>query len=397
MKGPLRLRLLVMAGTVGLALAGPAAFANHRTGDLPLPELIVAADLNEDGKLDLAVNVTGFDTVAILNGDGQANFTLSEHVETDTLPKGLAVADVNGDHHLDLVSINEWGYDIRINLGDGRGGFIGAGELNGDGEPTRIAVADLNNDGNLDLIANAPDEGKMLIYFGEGHAKFSNSALELEDLPRDFTFAVGDLNRDGNADLVVTKSDAGAKAVVFLGDGVGNFTKANEFTIEAVAPVVLVDLNHDGNLDILVGGAGSENQSGMFLSSYLGDGTGNFTTGQINDLGPGVMEGAMGLADFNEDRNVDVAFPVVFSQDPFNPSTSVLTFLGDGNGGFTVGQTITTGVAPHSATTADFNGDGHVDLAVTNRNDGTVLILLGAGDGSFASHATIPIALVPAP
>jgi hypothetical protein len=395
MKGLLRLRLLVMTGAVGFALAGPA-FANHRTGSLPLPELIVAADLNGDGKLDLAVNVAGFDMVAILNGDGQANFTLKEHVETDTLPKGLAVGDVNGDRHLDLVSINEWGYDIRINLGDGRGGFIGAGELNGDGEPTRIAVADVNNDGNLDLIANAPDEGKMLIYFGQGHGSFSNSALELEDLPQDYTFAVGDLNRDGNADLVVTKSDAGAKAVVFLGDGAGNFTKANEFAIQSVAPVVLVDLNHDGKLDILVGGAGSENKSGMFLSSYLGDGTGNFTTWQINDLGPGVMEGLMGLADFNEDGNVDVAFPVVFSQNPI-PSTSVLTFFGDGNGGFTAGQTITVGVGPHSAAPADFNGDGHVDLAVTDRDDGTVSILLGAGDGTFAIHATIPIAVVPAP
>src|SRR5436309_9432619 len=231
MKGPLRFRLLVMTGTVGLALAGPA-FANHRAGDFPLPELLVAADLNEDGKLDLAVNVAGFDTVAILNGDGQANFTLTEHVETDTLPKGLAVDDGNGDRHLDLVSINEWGYDIRINLGDGRGGFIGAGnEPNGDGGPTRIAVADVNNDRNLDLIANAPDEGKMLIYFGQGHGRFSNTALELEDLRGDKSFAVGDLNRDGNLDLVVTKSDAGPKAVVFLGDGAGKFTKANEFAI----------------------------------------------------------------------------------------------------------------------------------------------------------------------
>jgi len=393
MKGPLRFRLLVMTGTVGLALAGPA-FANHRAGDFPLPELIVAADLNEDGKLDLAVNVAGFDTVAILNGDGQANFTLKEHVETDTLPKGLAVGDVNGDRHLDLVSINEWGYDIRINLGDGRGGFIGAGELNGDGGPNRIAVADLNNDGNLDLIANAPDEGKMLIYFGQGHGRFSNTALELEDLRGDKSFAVGDLNRDGNLDLVVTKSDAGPKAVVFLGDGAGKFTKANEFAIESVAPVVLVDLNHDGNLDILIGGAGAETHTGMFLSSYLGDGTGNFTTWQINDLGPGVMEGLMGLADFDEDGNIDVAFPVVFNEDPV--STTVLIFLGDGNGGFTAGQTITSGGGPHSAAAADFNGDGHVDLAVTNRDDGTVLILLGAGDGTFASHATIPIAVVPA-
>jgi hypothetical protein len=301
---------------------------------------------------------------------------------------------VNGDHHLDLVSINEWGYDIRINLGDGRGGFIGAGELNGDGEPIRIAVADLNNDGNLDLIANAPAEGKILIYLGQGHGSFSNSALELENLYQNYSFAVGDLNRDGNADLLVIKSEGGAVAVVFLGDGAGNFAEANEFAVNAAAPAVLVDLNHDRNLDILIGGAGAENHTGMFLSSYLGDGTGNFTTGQINYLGPGAMEGAMGLADFDEDGNLDVAFPILFSHGQTR-STSVLIFLGDGNGGFTAGQTITAGVGPHSAAAADFNGDGHVDLAVTNRKDGTVLILLGAGDGTFVSHATIPIAVVP--
>jgi FG-GAP-like repeat len=385
-----------MTSTVGLALAGPA-LANHRTGDFPLPELIVAADFNEDGKLDLAVNVTGFDNVAILNGDGQGNFTLTEHVETDTLPHGLAIGDVNGDHHLDLVSINEWGYDIRINLGDGRGGFIGAAELNGDGDPIRIAAADLNNDGNLDLIANAPTEGNMLIYFGQGHGSFSNSALELEDLPKDYSFAVGDVNRDGNIDLVVVKDDRGTKAVVFLGNGAGDFTRADEFPVNTLASAaVLVDLNHDGKLDLLIGGAGAENHTGMSLCSYLGDGTGNFTTGQINKLGPGAMEGAMGLADFNEDGNLDVAFPVVFSQGKTR-STSVFIFLGDGNGGFTAGQTITAGSGPHSAAAADFNGDRHVDLAVTNRNDGTILILLGAGDGMFASYATIPIAVLPAP
>src|SRR5207247_8652762 len=171
--------------------------------------------------------------------------------------------------------------------------------------------------------------------------------------------ADGGRSPDGHAALVVRKADAGPTAVVFLADGEGKFTKANGFAIESVAPVVLVVLNHDGNLDILIGGAGAETHTGMFLSSYLGDGTGNFITGQINDLGPGVMEGAMGLADFNEDGNLDVAFPVVLNQEPV--STSVLTFLGDGQGGFTAGQTITAGLAPHSAAAADFNGDGQVD------------------------------------
>jgi hypothetical protein len=386
---------LLVSCLLGLALAG-SAFANHRTGDLPLPELILSGDFNQDGNLDLAVNVAGFDNIAILNGDGHANFTLATHLETDTLPKGMAIGDFNGDRHADIASITEWGYSIRINFGDGRGGFIGAGELNGDGEPVRIATADMNNDGDLDLIATAPSEGKLLIYFGDGRGGFSNTALELEDLPNDYSFAVGDVNGDGNADLAVNRFELtnGSFVVILLGDGAGNFTQTSQVAVNQQAPIILVDLDHDGNLDLLIGGAGTENETGMFLSSYLGDGMGNFTTSEIKDLGPGVMEGAMGVADYDEDGNVDVAFPVVFSQSQ-DRSTSVLMFFGDGKGKFNAGETIHVGNGPQSALPGDFDGDGHIDLAITNRTDATVSILLGAGNGTFTSHATIPIAVVP--
>ena len=78
-------------------------------------------------------------------------------------------------------------------------------------------------------------------------------------------------------------------------------------------------------------------------------------------------------------------------------STSVSSTSGDGNGKFTAGQTITAGSGPHSAAAADFNGDGHVDLAVTNRDDDMEWFRSCSAQvyGTFASHATIPIAVVP--
>lgn len=57
-------------------------FANHKSGDSALPEIIVAGDFNQDGKLDLALNVSGFDNIAIFNGDGQGGFTLTKHIQT---------------------------------------------------------------------------------------------------------------------------------------------------------------------------------------------------------------------------------------------------------------------------------------------------------------------------
>ena len=46
---------------------------------------------------------------------------------------------------------------------------------------------------------------------------------------------------------------------------------------------------------------------------------------------------------------------------------------------------IATGHAPSSIAAADFNDDGHIDLAVTNQNDNTVSVFLGNGDGTFRS------------
>ena len=52
-------------------------------------------------------------------------------------------------------------------------------------------------------------------------------------------------------------------------------------------------------------------------------------------------------------------------------------------------QTPATGTDPQGIATGDFNGDGLPDLAVANRNDGTVTILLGKGDGTFTGGTTV--------
>src|SRR5262249_39355719 len=40
---------------------------------------------------------------------------------------------------------------------------------------------------------------------------------------------------------------------------------------------------------------------------------------------------------------------------------------------------------------ADFNGDGRLDLAVVNADDGTLSVLLGRGDGTFDDQVRYPV------
>jgi hypothetical protein len=373
------------------------ALSNHRTGLLALPELIVAGDFNADGNLDLAVNVTGFDNVAIFLGDGKGGFILNGHIALDTLPKGLAAGDVDGDGHADLVSSTAWGYTLRILRGDGVGGFSSAQDIKGDGEPTRLALADFNKDGHLDIAVNAPDEGRILIYFGAGKKGFLVPAEELEGYPRPFGAAVGDFNSDGNPDIVFTtrtgnKATASRVAVV-LGDDQGGFQESTLFSVNQMpASVKVGDLNGDGIQDFVLAGAEANNTEGNFISTYLGDGTGHFTLKQTIALDPGNLKGDIALGDFNEDGNLDVAFPVTgIKSDQRIKSKTVLIFFGDGTGKLVAGSSLTVGREPHTVFTADFNKDGHLDLAVSNRTDGTISILLGDGKGNFTPSSTLSV------
>jgi hypothetical protein len=390
-----RVRLSLIAGLSICAAFLPSAFANHRTGTFALPELIAVGDFNGDGNVDLAVNVTGFDMVAIFLGDGKGGFTLQGHVGLDTLPKGLAAGDMNRDGHLDLVSCTAWGYTMKLLLGDGLAGFSPANVLKGDGEPTRLVLRDFNNDGNLDIAVNAPDEGKIIIYFGDGKGGFAIPATELEHYPKPFGLAAGNFNGDHNLDIVTTTrtgiNPGTAHLAVLLGDGNGDFTQSAFLPVMSrPSSVQVADLNRDGKLDIVAAGAEPHNGEGNFVATYLGDGAGHATLKQAISLGSGNLKGDIAVGDFNEDGIPDVAYPLT-STSSGTHSQTVLIFFGDGTGKLVAGPSVTVGNEPHTVVTADFNKDGHLDLAVTNRTDGTLSVCLGDGHGNFTVAATLSV------
>jgi VCBS repeat protein len=389
-------QLLSLACLILSSALLPSALANHRTGSIIAPELLVAGDFNQDGNMDLAVNCTGFDVVAILFGDGQGGFTLGGHFPTDTLTKGLDVGDVNRDGNLDLVNAANWGYDETVLLGDGLGSFHVAtppSEIDADGEPVRLLLRDFNNDGRLDIVVNGPDDNVCLLYFGDGNGNFPGPPLE-ESVTQPFGMDAGDLNGDGNLDMAVTSPSlpsGNSTVTILLGDGAGGFTISTFSVNDGPESNMIGDLNNDGIPDIVVAGALPGNRGGNFISTHLGNGNGQFALKQDIALGPGNLKGDIALGDFNEDGNLDVAFPKAGSQLPHEHSRDVLLFFGDGTGNLVTGPVLTVGQEPHTVIAVDVNHDGHLDLAVTNRTDGTVTALLGDGHGNFAISSTTSV------
>ncbi|MEM1226444.1 MAG: FG-GAP-like repeat-containing protein [Planctomycetota bacterium] len=65
-------------------------------------------------------------------------------------------------------------------------------------------------------------------------------------------------------------------------------------------------------------------------------------------------------------------------------SDDVSVLLGNGDGTFASQQRFAAGASPMSLTTGDFNGDGVTDVVTANAGSDDVSVLLGNGDGTFA-------------
>jgi hypothetical protein len=183
-----------------------------------------------------------------------------------------------------------------------------------------------------------------------------------------------DFNRDGIADLAEVSGVSGGQRVlnVLLGEPAGGFRAAGPELALGRDPKSLVigDFNRDGIPDLLVGdGDGS-------VTEFLGDGTGKLVSaGEIAHLG---SVSAIAVADFNHDGALDLA--VSDSQD-----SVVTVLLGERNGSF---RTVWSFPLPMRGKvfrvfTADFNGDGLPDLAVTNDDDESFQVMLNNGNGTF--------------
>jgi hypothetical protein len=178
---------------------------------------------------------------------------------------------------------------------------------------------------------------------------------------------VGDFNGDGRADVLATV--------------------ANTFPVWAV-PSLTGSSYPAGSLVIFLGEGGN-----VFGGSVLSS-----PAGAANFVPTGLT-----ATDLNGDGKLDLAF-VNTGQPGSSIDNTASVLLGKGDGTFQPQQTFATGTFPVDLQVADFNGDGRPDLVVANQicaltattcGAGSVSILLGNGDGTFAPHQDFAVGVTP--
>ncbi|MEO0834437.1 MAG: FG-GAP-like repeat-containing protein [Cyanobacteria bacterium J06642_3] len=198
--------------------------------------------------------------------------------------------------------------------------------------------------------------------------KFTKVDIELTGQLGKIT--TGDFDSDGDLDLLVSGRDDNFLAVseIYTNDGSANFSKNAELNLSAVSSIPLVtgDFDGDEDLDLLsIRYPRYDSNFSPTAEIYINDGA-DFSQGNEFKL-PDLLGGLIATEDFDGDGDLDL---LVTERSPGYHDTiksSISIYANDGKGGFNRNtKVIKTGsFSPQGLAKGDFDGDDDIDLLIT--------------------------------
>lgn len=319
---------------------------------------------------------------------GRLTFFDGSSPKTFPFPQSIAIGDFNGDGQPDMFvpvySIGGSNPDGNVFLGDGNGNFLAGPRFPLAGQNVNnAAVADFNGDGIPDLAISLPDLNQVQVLLGNGDGSFTPLApITLSGV---FKVGIADFNGDGKADLFVTSF----QVTVLLGNGDGTFVPQTPISITGGGYAAAAgDFNGDGITDLAVLNNTGSSFADSSVTVLIGRGNGTFRQ-MTQAPAVGIEPLAVATGDFNGDGILDLV--VTNQNEGFpNPGT-VNVLLGNGNGTFRPGPAVpNVGSIPYTVSVADFNGDGKLDLAIPAAGNNVIDVLLGNGHGGFDIYTRLP-------
>ncbi|MBS1121769.1 MAG: repeat protein [Deltaproteobacteria bacterium] len=382
-------RLPGVSGSPVVFTATPYGFdtkVDFPTGTSPFS--VALGDLNGDGKLDLAIaNDTTPGSVSILFnttavGANAPSFAAKVDFPTGTAPTSVALGDFNGDGKLDLAVANEGPSTVSVLLnttavGAATPSFAAKVDFATGSQPKSVAVGDFNGDAKPDLaIANiGPSTVSILLgttIAGATTPSFDNH----KDFPtgaQPISVAIGDLDADGKLDLALANRTGNTVSVLRGTTAAGSTSPTFAQRIDLPTgtnpeSVAIGDVDGDTKLDLVVA-----NRTAGSVSVLLNTTVGAPSFAAKGDFATGAGPVAVAIGDLTGDGKPDLALANFGG----NTVSTLIgrTALGD-PASFAATIDFPAGANPTAVAIGDLNGDGRLDLVVTNQTDNTVSILL---------------------
>ncbi len=406
------LRLLRADGSGGLLAA-------ESLPSLPRPVAVRAADLDRDGDLDVVVGHSGSGAthaLSVLVADGAGGFAAAQAYKPGSTSRGLDVADLDGDLWPDVAATSA-STGVYVRPGDGLGGLADPPAQAAGTDATGALLADLDGDGLPEAAFADIGEDQATVLPGLGASGLGPGASWTAGVnvwPNDLV--APDITGDGLPDLV-TSNVADASVSVLAADGAGGYL-APVISLCGSEPRALVTADLDGDADadivscntsgstvgVLLNVAGSlgavvptstgAHPTAIAVGHVDAGGTpdvatanefsGTFTVLRGNGAGgwlpattvPGAsgFVRTMALADFDDDGDDDLAW---------SAGSNLTLHLSDGAGGMVAGATVSVAASAQDLAVADFDVDGHLDVALGHAPAGLVSLVRGAPGGGL--------------
>ena len=322
----------------------------------------------------------GFDAIDAVSSDTQARcdvtFGPAMTYPGGAGPGAVAVGDIDGDLRPDVIVGTQAPNQIAVHR---NGNFGLPVTFAVPGPPTAIAVADVNGDGRDDVLVTHGNSG-LCVFTNDGAGGLAPCVGRLTgDGPQ--SLAVGRLDGDLAPDIVVGNQISGSLGV-YINDGTGGFSNASNYGSGGTNPVgdIFVDLDRDGAQDLVTVNLLSDNVAVLH-------GDNSQALGPITTYSTGRTPGWVAAGDLDGDALPDV---VVATE------SSIEVLRGTPNATLLPAISYATGVTlpfplTRAVVLADFNGDGSLDAASTNRLASTLGVFINQQDGTLARPIDVPV------
>ncbi len=345
------------------------------TEDIEDPFAIHAADLDEDGDIDIFTASPADNTVAWYENDGNLNYTKRIVSDQRQQPRSVYVADMDGDGDLDVLSASQADNSVAWHENDGNQNFTDR-EISTNAQGALFVLAyDVDGDGDLDVLSASRIDNKIAWYENDGAQNFTEIIVD-NTVSQARQVHATDMDLDGDIDLL---SVGGSNNTIawYENDGNQNFTRRVIITT-ALSPISIYtgDLDGDGDVDIstssLIDGK---------IAWFENDGNQNFSENQLSTDFDNAQ--AASMVDIDGDGDIDI-LAASFSR------FRVAWFENDGNQNFKEQLISDNTLNVEIVHFMDIDRDGDIDvLAGAAGGDDKIAIFLNTLEPPALSACTI--------
>jgi len=344
--------------------------------------------------------------VTLTGGVGAVNtssFASKIELNSGSNFRSISIGDLNGDGKSDLATIKSsfpgaMSIFKNINTNVSNINFNNGLDFAAGGQPSNsVSVGDLDGDGKLDLVVTNLMSTYLSIFKNTSTLDGSVSyapLVKLEIGTDSYSVSIGDLDGDGKPDLAVVGSNA---VSIFRNtsskSGVISFApKVTIASGTSSTAISMADVDGDSKTDLVIANL-VDNSVSILRNKGIAIGIISFETSVIYPTGTNPY--SLSIGDLNGDGKADLVTANIN-----NNTISVLqnnSSIGSIN--YSKYVDFVTGSGPNSIAINDLNGDGKLDLAVTNSIDNTLSLFRNlssiSGTISFASKVDFIVGTYP--